>query len=345
LLAHLTAQFYVLHIMFVGYCVGAFTTTYLGLASVVGIVVGLTLLNQRATLVAAVIALSGYAGFTIAEQFGFIPYAPLLIEAPFKNGHLSTLWVATFGGFDYGLLIAMFILIYVVVGRWREREKQLAEANRFLSRFLSPQVARIASELGMLSVMRKSRSQLTAIECDLRGFTSFSESAAPEEVTELLEQYYAAIGEAVNEFGGTIKDYAGDGVLILVGAPTPYPDHARRAISIAFRIRERVIQLLSRWQDMGLELSVGVGLASGYVTVGAIGGAERLEYVAVGPAVNLASRLCQQAKSESILVDSRTVSLVGNPDGAFRFEQRGSAELKGFSRPVMIFELLRPATT
>ena len=124
----------------------------------------------------------------------------------------------------------------------------------------------MAKELGMASVVQKSRSQLTAIECDLRGFTAFSESVAPEEVIDLLERYYAAIGDAVSEFGGTIKDYSGDGVLILVGAPAPYPDHAKRAVSIAFKIRERVNEILSQWQTLGLELHVGVGLASGYVT-------------------------------------------------------------------------------
>ncbi len=143
----------------------------------------------------------------------------------------------------------------------------------------------------------------------------------------------------MSEFGGIIKDYSGDGVLVLVGAPVPYPDHARRAVSIAFKIRERVTELLSSWQNLGYELKVGLVLASGYVTVGAIGGAERLEYVAVGPAVNLASRLCERS-IDSILVDQRAVTLIGNGDHAFRFEPLGSAELKGFSHRVKVFELV-----
>jgi class 3 adenylate cyclase len=338
-LAHTITQSVGLQILLFGYCLGLSTAVFFGLTAMGSFIVGMLLLEASAVIPAAAVVLSGYVGLTIAEQLGKILYAPLLIEAPFKNGHLARSWLTTFGMVDLTFFIVISGLVYFVLKRWRVREQQLAEANRFLSRFLSPQVARIANELGMANVIRKNRSQLTAIQCDLRGFTAFSERAAPEEVTDLLEQYYAAIGEAVSESGGTIKDYSGDGVLILVGAPTPYPDHATRAVSIAFGIRERVIDVLARFQSMGLELSVGVGLASGYVTVGAIGGAERLEYVAVGPAVNLASRLCDHAKSASILVDQRTVGLIGK-NSPFRFEPMDSAELKGFSRPVKIFEVI-----
>jgi len=339
-LAYVLSFFFCLHVMAVGYSVGLFTTVYSGAMLMTGAIIGTLFLEVGPAVVALVVLIAGYICVTIAEQLRFISYGPVLIEAPYKDGHLSRSWLATFGGFDFGLLVAMFGLGLLIMQRWQVRERQLAEASRFLSRFLSPQVARMAKELGMASVVQKSRSQLTAIECDLRGFTAFSESVAPEEVIDLLEHYYAAIGEAVSEFGGTIKDYSGDGVLILVGAPAPYPDHAKRAVSIAFKIRERVNEILSPWQSLGLELHVGVGLASGYVTVGAIGGAERLEYVAVGPAVNLAARLCERARSDLILLDQRTVSLLGNGESPYSFKQLDPVELKGFSRPVRIFALL-----
>ncbi|MGO9605365.1 MAG: adenylate/guanylate cyclase domain-containing protein [Candidatus Binataceae bacterium] len=338
LLSSFIAGFYVLHVLTVGYCIGLFTAIYFGAALMAGLTVGMLMLEPRPVIVAELSLIAGFVALTIAVQLRVIPYAPLLLEPPFKDGQFSGSWIATFGGFDFTLLIGMFGLGLLVMQRLQTREHQLAEANRFLTRFLSPQVARIANELGMASVLQKSRSQLTAIECDLRGFTAFSESVAPEEVVDLLEHYYSAIGEAVSEFGGIIKDYSGDGVLVLVGAPVAYPDHARRAVSIAFKIRERVTAVLATWQHLGLELRVGVGLASGYVTVGAIGGAERLEYVAIGSAVNLASRLCERS-TDSILVDQRTVSLVGD-DHSFRFEPMESAELKGFSHPVKFFELI-----
>src|SRR5207245_2499103 len=97
-------------------------------------------------------------------------------------------------------------------------------------------------------------------------------------------------------------------------------------------------ELLSRWQHLGPDLGIGLGVASGYVTVGALGGDERLEYVAVGPAVNLASRLCDRADPGEILVDQRTAGFAGN-SAEFQFQQLESADLKGFSHPVKIFKL------
>jgi adenylate cyclase len=117
-----------------------------------------------------------------------------------------------------------------------------------------------------------------------------AETAAPEDVMQLLQEYYDAAGEAVTESGGTIQNFAGDGILTLVGAPIPYADHAQRAVIMALKMRERGEHVLSRWQKLRLDVGLGIGLASGYVTVGAIGGERRLEYVAVGPPVNLAAR-------------------------------------------------------
>ena len=188
--------------------------------------------------------------------------------------------------------------------------------------------------------MQQSRIQLSVVACDLRGFTPFAESAAPEEVMELLREYYDTIGAVVSAFGGTVKDLAGDGILCLVGAPIPYADHARRAVDMSLRMRERGGEVLSRWRAMGLDLGLGIGVASGYVTVGVLGGSERLEYAAVGPPVNLAARLCARAESGQILVDQRTVGLVGENDRS-RFERLEHEEtLKGLSRPVVIHALI-----
>src|SRR5438067_3215853 len=136
---------------------------------------------------------------------------------------------------------------------------------------------------------------------------------------KLLEEYYSAAGEAVAQFGGTIKDFAGDGILALVGAPIPVGDHARRAVEMALAIHDRGDQVLVRWRTLGLDLGLGVGVASGFATVGAIGAAGRLEYGAVGPVVNLASRLASHARSGEVLAEPRVVGLAGN--GPVRFEK------------------------
>ncbi|HLK09749.1 MAG TPA: adenylate/guanylate cyclase domain-containing protein [Candidatus Binatia bacterium] len=211
------------------------------------------------------------------------------------------------------------------------------QRGQFLSRFLSPQVAHLVRERGLRNATQQSRIQLSVVACDLRGFTAFAETAAPEDVMQLLQEYYDAAGEAVTEYGGTIKDFAGDGILTLVGAPIPYPDHARRAVVMALKMRERGEHVLSRWQRLGLDVGLSVGIASGYVTVGAIGGERRLEYAAVGPPVNLAARLCAVAESSQILADQRTVGLIGENGGGYRFEKLDPVTLKGFARAVTVF--------
>ena len=211
------------------------------------------------------------------------------------------------------------------------------QRGQFLARFLSPQVARLVRERGLLNATQQDRIQLSVVACDLRGFTAFSETAAPEDVMQLLQQYYDAIGEAVAECGGTIKDFAGDGILTLVGAPIPYADHAQRAVTMALKIRERGSVVLSRWRNLGLDIGLGVGIASGYVTIGAIGSKGRLEYAAVGSPVNLAARLCARAESGQVLADQRTVGSIGDAAAGHRFENLGTVELKGFTRAVTVF--------
>jgi adenylate cyclase len=176
---------------------------------------------------------------------------------------------------------------------------------------------------------------LSVVASDLRGFTAFAESAAPEDVIQFLREYYQAIGQVVTDLGGSILSFAGDGIISLVGAPISLTDHAERAVRMALEIRNRFSEMQERWERLGLQLGLGVGVASGFVTVGTIASSDHLEYTAVGPTVNLAARLSSQAESQQILVDHRTVGLVG--ENICEFENIGSTELKGFARPVALF--------
>jgi class 3 adenylate cyclase len=146
-----------------------------------------------------------------------------------------------------------------------------------------------------------------------------------EEVIQLLNEYYNVIGTIVAGFDATIKDYAGDGVLILVGAPLPDPDHAHRGLALARMIEQRVPAVIGRWAGSETPLGIGIGVASGKVTVGAIGSVLRMEYTAVGPAVNLASRLCELARDKEILVDMPTAELAGREG----LQSRGHMPVKG----------------
>jgi adenylate cyclase len=209
----------------------------------------------------------------------------------------------------------------------------------FMSKFLSPQVAELVGRRGLKSATDEQTVELSVVCCDLRGFTAFTAATESKKVIAILREYYDAVGAAATECGGTIKDQAGDGVLILVGAPIPLADHAHRALRLARRIRETGMIVTSRWSDAELTLGVGVGVASGFVTVGVIGAASRLEYTAVGPAVNLASRLCSEAAHGEILIDGRTIELLGGEAQHHQLKPGEALQLKGFQLPVQSYTL------
>ena len=210
---------------------------------------------------------------------------------------------------------------------------------QFLSRFLAPQVAEMVRERGLKSATDQRTLEISVVCCDLRGFTAFSEATSSKKVIHILREYYDAVGNAAAASGGTIKDQAGDGVLILVGAPIAFPDHARRALELARRIRDQGVAFTARWSDEELHLGVGVGVASGYVTVGVIGAASRLEYTAVGPAVNLASRLCSEAEPGEVLLDQRTIELLAAEARSDEVRPGEALKLKGFPQPVQSYVL------
>ncbi|TJY62038.1 adenylate/guanylate cyclase domain-containing protein [Sinimarinibacterium sp. CAU 1509] len=206
-----------------------------------------------------------------------------------------------------------------------------------LSEFLSPEVARLVKLRGTDVALRREKRRISAVVCDLRGFTAYADRQDSDTVVGLLERYYAVVGDVAAAHGGMVKDHAGDGVLILVGAPVPHRRHARRALRLARELSERVTALLDGQTDA---LGVGIGVASGEVTVRAIQGGGRLEYVAVGSAVNLAARLCQRAGSGEVLVDAVTLEEVERYDERPCLQRLPDEPVKGFETTVIVHRLL-----
>ena len=229
-------------------------------------------------------------------------------------------------------------LLVLLVGSVQYHVTQ-GQRAQFLSRFLAPQVAELVTRRGLKSATDEKTLELSVVCCDLRGFTAFSAATPSRQVINILREYYDAVGAAAAACGGTIKDQAGDGVLILVGAPIAFADHAQRALELARQIRSVGVALTARWSNSELQLGVGVGVASGFVTVGVIGGASRLEYTAVGSPVNLASRLCSEAAHGEILVDERTVQLLGTSLDPAAVRKGEALQLKGFALPVPSYAL------
>ena len=220
-------------------------------------------------------------------------------------------------------------------------EKQLGEIERIrkLERFLAPQVAQlIASSDGHDSLLDSHRREVTVVFCDLRGFTAFTESTEPEEAMAVLREYHAALGELIFRYEGTLDRYAGDGVMILFNAPIEFADHTRRAVKMAVEMRDTIGLLTQKWRNRGHSLGFGVGIALGYATLGQIGFEQRLEYAAIGSVTNLASRLCDEAKANQIVVSRRVFGMV---EPWVEGKPLDDLNLKGFNHPVLAVEILR----
>ena len=200
-----------------------------------------------------------------------------------------------------------------------------------LSRFLSPQIASLISSADGEALLSGHRRQITTAFCDLRGFTSFAEQADPEELFGVLGEYHRMMGAAITEHGGTLEHFAGDGVMIFFNDPLPQEDHVERAVRMAIDMRERFSVLSDGWRKRGYELGFGVGIATGYATLGRIGFEGRYDYGAIGNVVILASRLSSQAGENQILLSQRAHAMV---EGLVEVESVGELTLKGFSRPV-----------
>jgi class 3 adenylate cyclase len=224
----------------------------------------------------------------------------------------------------------------------RVREK-VAEVERLgrLKRFFSPQLAELIVAGGADDPLKTHRREVTVVFLDLRGFTAFAETAEPEEVMGVLREYHAAMGELILAHEGTLERFTGDGMMIFFNDPLPVPRPAERAIRMAVAMRERVVELAVAWRKRGHDLGLGVGVAEGYATIGAIGFEGRWDYGAIGTVTNLAARLCGEARGGQILVSSRVAGAV---ETLAELEDIGALTLKGLLRPVPAYNVvgLRP---
>jgi class 3 adenylate cyclase len=216
--------------------------------------------------------------------------------------------------------------------------EQLSEIERMsrLKRFLSPKVAELILSSGSEKMLESRRGEVTAMFCDLRGFTAFTETAEPEEVMSVLRDYHRLLGEQVHEYEGTVERFAGDGILVLFNAPLPIPDPSLRAVRMAVSMREKVAGLAVHWRKSGYDLGFGIGIARGYATLGRVGYEGRYDYAAIGTVVNLAARLCSDAKDGQILIDGKVYSAIDQAVGA---EPADDLTLKGFHRPIKAFNV------
>ncbi|HEY3181162.1 MAG TPA: response regulator [Casimicrobiaceae bacterium] len=219
--------------------------------------------------------------------------------------------------------------------RVREQVGELERLSQ-LKRFFSPAVADAIVTVGANSILTPHRREICYVFVDLRGFTAFTDAAEPEEVQTVLRDYHAAMGRLIAEHEGTLDRFAGDGILVFFNDPLPTPEPGKRAARMALSMRECFAPLRDQWAKLGYELDLGMGIAQGYATLGAFGFEGRWDYSAIGGVVNLASRLCGEAKPGQILIDRRTRAAL---DDTFKVETVGPIVLKGYNQPVAAFAL------
>jgi class 3 adenylate cyclase len=221
----------------------------------------------------------------------------------------------------------------------RRVAEQVAELERVgrLRRFFSPQLAELIVNGGAEDPLKSHRREITVVYLDLRGFTAFAEVAEPEEVMGVLREYHEITGALVTASEGTLEHFTGDGMTILFNDPLPVPNPAERALRMALAIREGVGRKAEDWVKRGYELALGIGIAQGFATIGAIGFEGRLDYSAIGTVTNLAARLCGEAAGGEILTSQRVYA------GVESIVDVGPPEmltLKGFRRPVAAYRVL-----
>jgi adenylate cyclase len=219
--------------------------------------------------------------------------------------------------------------------RVREQVDELEKMTR-LRRFLSPALAELLLTQGE-GILESHRREIAVLFADLRGWTGFSATTEPEEVMGVIRSFHTAMGELILEFEATVGWFAGDGLMVWFNDPLPCPDPAARAVRLAAAMRDAMAELKTVWRRRGHELDFSVGVALGYATLGKIGFEGRYDYGSVGSVMNLASRLCDEAKPGQIIVSRRVLADV---DEIVEVEPVGELTLKGFGNPVEAFSLL-----
>ena len=222
--------------------------------------------------------------------------------------------------------------------RSRAQERELAQLQKEkISRFLPPYLAEMIVSGEHEDFLKGHRREITVLFIDLRGFTAFVEIAAPEEVMTILRDYQTVMGRLVSEYEGTLERFVGDAVMIYFNDPLPCPNHAEQAVKLALAMRQAVESLRQEWKTRGIDLGAGIGIATGYATIGAVGFEGRKDYAAIGPVTNLAARLCSEAQHGEILISDRVISSVKD---LITIQSLGEFRLKGVQKPVAVAQVV-----
>lgn len=286
-------------------------------------------LKELKTKHAFLVELNGFL-FAMAEIF-VVGYAAMQLFA--RQNYLLTIispMLAVLGGY-FSSTAYHFVL---------ERKQRLlikAMFSTYVNPTLVDELIRNPDKLALGG----ERKELTVLFSDIESFTTISEATPSQQLVELLNEYMNAMTEIVFKHDGTLDKYEGDALMAFWGAPIPQHDHALRACMTALQMQEELVHLRADWRNLDRPIiTVRIGINTGEMTVGNMGGKRRFDYTVIGDSVNLASRLegANKIYRTSIMVSERTYDLVKH-----RIEGRelDLITVRGRSEPVKIFELMR----
>jgi len=217
------------------------------------------------------------------------------------------------------------------------RIEDSARKSAFLERFLSPQLAARVEKGAIELTKGGTLTELTVLFSDIRGFTSMSEHAAPQETVGMLNEYFELMADCVFALDGIVDKFIGDAVMALFGAPVRGDDDAQRAMRCAMLMQQKTAEFNRSRTALGRQpIGVGIGLHTGEAVVGVIGSSKRLEYTAIGDTVNVASRLCSAAGPGEIVLSDATLARAG---AGFPVKEMPPLTVKGRQQTLTTFRM------
>ncbi|OGA18866.1 MAG: hypothetical protein A3I63_09440 [Betaproteobacteria bacterium RIFCSPLOWO2_02_FULL_66_14] len=217
-------------------------------------------------------------------------------------------------------------------------QEQVAQLDRLgrLKGFFSPQLAESIVSGGGEELLKTHRREVVVVFLDLRGFTAFTDGSEPEEVMGVLGEYHRVMGQLIMAHEGTLERFVGDGLMIFFNDPIKLENPAANAVRMALEMQAQFAPLRAGWKKRGFELDLGIGIAQGYATLGAIGFEGRWDYACIGSVTNLAARLCSESKGGQIITNQKTLARI---EDLIQAEPLGDLVLKGVAHPVPAFNI------
>jgi adenylate cyclase len=272
--------------------------------------------------------------------------APLI----YKDDFLGIFYVDSlskamaFSGEELGVFAAIAAQAAMSLDNARSHEELSRHAleRQALQRFLSPAVVtRILSNPEQIHLGGETQAA-TILFADVRNFTRMAESMEPQQIVELLNEFFSEMTEVIFDNGGTLDKYLGDGLMALFGAPIARADDPVRAVRAAIEMKRVLARAKRHWQVLdGREFRIGIGINTGRVTAGNIGSTQRMDYTAIGDTVNVAARLCAGAAGGQIVVSDATFREL---HGSFPTRKRHAMRVKGRESPLEVYEILWEST-